>query len=498
LQECYRRLTYLPDGEEFTIRDANGNTTTYSYDGWNRLTTTTFPDGTNEQLTPDENDNVTKRITRAGQALDYQYNALDWTVQKVSPSPSVTTTWSYLLDGGIDVLSDTATNSINYGYDSAGRLTSIDTLIPGFGAHRIVSYQLDANGNRTQLTWPARDGGDFVGYCYDSLNRMILAQDNATDCMSSPLATYAYDAQSHRTSVTYGNGANMSYPSYSLGGDLQTLTENFTGPANDNTFTYNYTPAHQTQSIAASNTAFLWQPPVNNSTSYTVNNLNQYPTIGAQTTGGSNCQGGSQGLSYDCNGNLTFDGIFTYTYDADNRLLTANKAGIAASYSYDPLGRRTKKSGTGVTTTYFLSDGTDEIAEYDSSKTITTRIIPGPAIDEPIAIVNVSTGAKEFFHVDKQGSVVAMSDGTGVLVEGPYLYDAYGDCFVGLTACGAAGESYRFTGRRFDLRPAVITIARVTTAPTTSAVGGFTDGSCRIHSGPQSLFVCWERSNGQK
>ncbi len=353
LQECYRRVTYGGDGEQLTIKDANNNTTTYTYDGWNRLNDTAFPDTTHEHLVMDENGNVTTRTTRASQNLTYTFNALDWITQKASLSPAVTTSWTYLLDGRVDVLSDTTgtNDSIDYGYDTAGRMKSVTTFQPDFGGHRIVNYTLDANGNRTKLTWPTIDGGDFVGYCYDSLNRMVMAQDNATDCASGPLATYAYDAQSRRTAVTYGNGAGMSYPSYTDAGDLQTLAHTFPGgTSNNNTFSYTYTNAHQTQTVAASNAAFFWQPPLNNSTSYTVNNLNQYPTIGTQTTGGTNCQGAAQGLSYDCNGNLTFDGIFTYGYDAENRLLTANKTAggaVAASYLYDPLGRRTEKSGTG-------------------------------------------------------------------------------------------------------------------------------------------------------
>jgi hypothetical protein len=62
----------------------------------------------------------------------------------------------------------------------------------------------------------------------------------------------------------------------------------------------------------------------------------------------------------------------TFGYDAENRLLTADKTSggtVHANYAYDPLGvrtlslRTTKKSGAGVITTYFLSDGTDEVAE---------------------------------------------------------------------------------------------------------------------------------------
>ena len=95
LQECYRRVTYGADGEQATIKDANGNTTIYGYDGWNRPNLTTFPDGTTEQIPVSggyaANGNVLQRINRNGQTLNYTYNALNWMTQKVSPSPTVTT-----------------------------------------------------------------------------------------------------------------------------------------------------------------------------------------------------------------------------------------------------------------------------------------------------------------------------------------------------------------------------------------------------------------------
>jgi len=45
--------------------------------------------------------------------------------------------------------------------------------------------------------------------------------------------------------------------------------------------------------------------------SYTANNLDQYSAVGSVTP------------TYDGNGNLTFDGVFTYGYDAENRLISA-------------------------------------------------------------------------------------------------------------------------------------------------------------------------------
>ncbi|MGH6889822.1 MAG: hypothetical protein ACREHF_11620 [Rhizomicrobium sp.] len=96
------------------------------------------------------------------------------------------------------------------------------------------------------------------------------------------------------------------------------------------------------------------------------------------------------------------DSITSYTYDPENRLLTAKANGNAATYAgacpsarrsrdqEDPKGRRNTKTYTG-TTTYFLDEGDDEIAELDGgTQQIVRYYVPGPAIDEPIAMVPAS------------------------------------------------------------------------------------------------------------
>jgi RHS repeat-associated protein len=98
-------------------------------------------------------------------------------------------------------------------------------------------------------------------------------------------------------------------------------------------------------------------------------------------------------------------------------------------------------------TTFFLDDGDNEIAEYDGSGNLLNRYIPGPNINDPIAMVTAN--AHTYFHVDKLGSVVAMSGANGNLAQGPFNYDAYGKCLVSGSTC-PTGEPYRFTGQRLD------------------------------------------------
>ncbi len=240
----------------------------------------------------------------------------------------------------------------------------------------------------------------------------------------------------------------MNY-TYNGESDLLTLGHDFV-TSSDVIYTNTYTPARQIADATISNAAFKYVPPAAGTETYgTANNLNQYTTV---TPPG----GGAATLTYDARGNLTFDGTRGYVYDPGNHLrVVTNGAGgpVISSHAYDPLDRRTLKSVTGVGLTLFLNSGDDEIAEYTSANVLTRRFVPGPAIDDPIAMVTAA-GTKTFFHEDKTGSVVAMSDTSGDTAEGPYTYDTYGKCFVsGSTPCttqAATTTPFRFTGRYLD------------------------------------------------
>jgi hypothetical protein len=65
------------------------------------------------------------------------------------------------------------------------------------------------------------------------------------------------------------------------------------------------------------------------------------------------------GLDYDPSGNMTYDGQYNYSYDAENRMVT----GAGATYSYDGAGLRVKKVA-GATTTRYIFSGTKVVAEY--------------------------------------------------------------------------------------------------------------------------------------
>jgi len=141
------------------------------------------------------------------------------------------------------------------------------------------------------------------------------------------------------------------------------------------------------------------------STGYVANALNQYTSVGAAA------------LSYDGNGNLAGDGVWSYRYDPQNRLLSASKTAggvVNIAYGYDAVGRRRSRV-QGAAATRFLWAGEQEIAEYNSAGALVRRFVPGPALDEPVAAVTPAPGVtRRFNHTDALGSVVAVSIATGV------------------------------------------------------------------------------------
>jgi len=115
-----------------------------------------------------------------------------------------------------------------------------------------------------------------------------------------------------------------------------------------------------------------------------------------------------------------------YTYDVYKHPLTATKNDRAVSYVYDGLGRRiAEQEATG--TAFILWDGS-QLAAYGLSRTDASNWVlevGGADIDEHIASVNLGRGTVRIYHQTIDGSVIGVSDGTGLL-EG-YSYSAYGE-----------------------------------------------------------------------
>ena len=405
----------------------------------------------------DSNSNLTGKRTRKGDQITFVYDALNRLTTKTYPD---LTAINYIYDLASRLTSVTGTGgNISYQYDNLNRV--LQTVTAG----KTTGYEYDKAGNRTKLTYP---DNSCITYSYDDLNRLTAVSDPG-----GAIAQYSYDTLSRRTQTDYANNTQTTY-SYDDLNRLLNLANKINGGADISTFGYSYdfvgnklskttaagtenysydniyqlTSAQYPAGGAFSDTNFNFDPLGNRitkvsgeaTTNYQSNNLNQYATVDSET------------LIYDPNGNLTNQSGWTYSYDYENRLIGASNGTVNASYTYDPMGRRVSKTVDGIITN-FVYDGSQIIAEYNSSGTLTKKYVNGAGIDE--VLMFESSGQKYYLHYDGLGSVTEVSDNAANIIE-KYKYGVYGSVFITdsndqpLTT-SAIGNTRLFTGREFDL-----------------------------------------------
>jgi RHS repeat-associated protein len=150
-------------------------------------------------------------------------------------------------------------------------------------------------------------------------------------------------------------------------------------------------------------------------------------------------------MTYDDNGNLRTlkeaGQTTTYTWDPRDRLVGLTGPGLSASFAYDAIRRRTRKTINAFGTD-FQYDGVDIVKEIAGGATI--NYLRGLRIDEPLA--RIEDGGTFCYTPDALNTTVALSDGTGGIPT-EYTYEPFGRA----TPSGAAsGNAFQFTGREND------------------------------------------------
>ena len=261
LQQDSATYTYTNNGLVQTVTDANGNKTTFEYDGFDRLSKIRYPDpsttGTSsstdyDQYSYDADGHVTSWRRRDGQTIAYTYDDLGRVILKDLPGTSLDLYLDYDLLNRVQSVrygGYTSSNAVIYTYDKAGRELTETTSTSSYS--RTMSYQYDDVNNKICLTWPG-PGTLYVDYDRDLLGRVTKIRENGATSGVGVLATFTYDDYGRRASLVRGNGATTSY-SYDAISRLTSLTQNLSGTANDNTDTLSYSPASQIVSQARSN-----------------------------------------------------------------------------------------------------------------------------------------------------------------------------------------------------------------------------------------------------
>jgi RHS repeat-associated protein len=154
-------------------------------------------------------------------------------------------------------------------------------------------------------------------------------------------------------------------------------------------------------------------------------------------------------IQYDNNGNTTADGLYSYAYNTENKLITVNGGSVAA-YKYDALGRRIQKYTGGTASNIFYS-GFDEIETRDASESTKSSNVFASGVDNIIS--SKINGIDYYFYKNNLGSINALADSSGTILE-RYEYDPFGKTkFFNESynsSSSAPINNILYTGRTYD------------------------------------------------
>ncbi|HWX22089.1 MAG TPA: RHS repeat-associated core domain-containing protein [Candidatus Binatia bacterium] len=369
----------------------------------------------------------------------------------------------------------TTTRSWEYG----SRLSSIANVA---NATVVTShaYLYDAIGRRFQATL---EDGSIWRYDYNDRDELIGAHHYWSDWCPVAGQQYGYDYDNigNRKTATSGgdvNGLNLRTTSYTVNG-LNQYASIFTPGYKDiagvalagNSVTVNGGSAdrkgeyfHREISIANSSTP-VWQDVTNCSGGITTNGGLAFPKY-------------NQTLTYDFDGNLTFDGIWTYEWDAENRLAAMSMTNVASitdsnrlrlEFAYDCQNRRISKTvkhwdGTSdfidPVTTVFVYDGRNLLAILHPDLSSVTSFLWGQDLSGTIdqaggvggllmVTTHTSPATNCFTAQDGNGNITALMSAADLSIGARYEYTPFGGT-VRLTGPLARQNPLRFCSKFRD------------------------------------------------
>jgi RHS repeat-associated protein len=406
---------YDPNGNLTGVTDAKNQPTIYTYNNMDRLETRKDPLLSIESYQYDGNGNLSQFTDRKSQVSTYTYDALNRRTG-VTYADTSTTTYTYDAGNRLTQMVDSISGTITRTYDGLNRLTS-ETTPQGS-----VSYTYDTASRRTSMTV---FGQPTINYAYDNANRLTQITQG------SSIVGFGYDAAGRRTSLTLANGILVEY-AHDAASRVTGITYK-QGQTVLGNLTYEYDKAGNRTKIGGS---FARTGIPDSITSASYNAANQQTALG------------NKSMSFDNNGNLTSiieaAGTTNYTWNARNQLTAISGPSVNASFVYDGLGRREKKT-INSSLTEFLYDGVNPVQET-SGVTVLANILAGLGIDEYFSRADVPAGVTSTFLADAVGSPLALADSAGT-VQTEYTYEPFGRT----TVTGASNtNTLQYTGREND------------------------------------------------
>jgi RHS repeat-associated protein len=427
--------TYDPLGHLLQVQQGQ-QTRTYSYDGLGHLLSAQVPETNYNAITFTYKDFglVATKTDPRGITTTYTYDSLirPTDVKYSDGTPEVT--FAYGAPGGANngggrlISTVDGSGSKSFQYDIMGKVTNVGEAIAG--ATYTTQYSYNAAGDLSSITYPS---GRVVANKYDDIGRFTEVDTNG----ASVYSVGSYNAAGQILGMNYGNGMSGQYGYNSRlqlaaiqygnnAGSILDLTYGYGGVGNDGqiqSITDNLFSARSTTYVYDELSRLLGAKTVDQTSAGTWkleftydrygNRLSEIPTGGAGLMPMSEVLADpltnhliGAGQTYDAAGNMTSDGVHSYTYDAEGRITHVD--GTANAFTYDGGGFRVGKNGI-----IYVASGGRVIAEYLSG-----TAPAAPNVEYIYAgnqlVATIASGKINYSYSDHL-SVRASADSTGTV-----------------------------------------------------------------------------------
>ncbi|HWY53045.1 MAG TPA: RHS repeat-associated core domain-containing protein [Terriglobales bacterium] len=374
------KFGYYENGKLKTLTDPNGNVTTWNIDVQDRVTAKVYADGKQFTNTYEASTSRLKSVSdplgqtkQYGYALDDQMTSINY-LNAHNPTPNVNFAYDTYFRRLVSMTDGSGTTQ--YEYQVVGALGALH-LLKEVGPYKnsAIAYQYDATG---RMIGREVDTTSTENFGYDKLGRLTLhasplgtfaldylgqtAQPTSRRLSESLSTEWTHEGSTHdsdfksgpvRTEWTYdSNKQDRHLLRIKNGGEarnyhLTTTPEKLithideTGAERPHSWSYVYDAAGRLIQASSNETEYAYAyDPADNIVSIegpagtkngNYNNVNQVLSFNDES------------FTYDANGNVIDDGVRTYEWDAENRLLNiSNKNELAKSttFRYDGYGRR--------------------------------------------------------------------------------------------------------------------------------------------------------------
>ena len=424
--------TYFSYGGPFhelsSLTDANQNTTAYAYNSAGNLLSTTYANGTQQSSTFNPLGEATSFVNANGQPISYTYNSAG---QALTETFSGGNQYTYTYDAHGNLLTATdATGVTTFTYDATTELLT-EVAYPNA---TYLKFSYNSAGQRTQMV----DQTAFtVNYAYDSAGRL----SGLTDGSANSIVTYTYDADGRLSKKVNGNGTYSTY-AYNADGNVLQLINFAPGGAVNSSFGYTYNSlgletgettidglwaygydangqlthatfapnASNPDGLTAQSLAYVYDPMGNRtstlingvSTAYVANNMNQYTSVGGVA------------YSYDANGNLLNDGVNTYTYNPLNQLTGITTPTGTTTYTYNALGQQVASASGGQVAQYLIDPAGlgNVVATLNGQGNVLSHFTYGIGLTSQVVGAGGASNTY-YYDFDAIGSTVGLTKASG-------------------------------------------------------------------------------------